>query len=153
MRRFLAPLFALALSGLTGCMSTQKATIAPGTDLSAIKTYYVVHLPKDTRQINRLICDNLSLRGCHATTGEEGAVPADVDAVVTYQDKWMWDITMYMIQLDIQIRKPVSQVALANGQVMHTSLVRRSPPEMVKEVLDQIFNKAPPATIPPTGQK
>ena len=73
------------------------------------------------------------------TTGPEAAAPAAVDAVVTYRDKWMWDITMYMIELSITLRNPENDYPLAVGNSYHTSLTRLSPEEMVKEVLANIF--------------
>lgn len=153
MRTLKLLLLLAALAGMSGCVSSQNATLSPGADLGAIKSYYVVHLPKDGRNINKLICDNLTLRGYKATTGETGNAPADSQALVTYQDKWVWDMAMYMLKLDVQFRDPKTDVALASGEVLHTSLVRRSPPEMVKEVLDQIFQKASPLTATPIGNK
>jgi hypothetical protein len=79
--------------------------------------------------------------GMQATAGEAGRTPADVDAIVTYQDKWTWDITMYMIELNVQIRKPKSEITIASGHSLRTSLARKSPPEMVEEVLTDIFKK------------
>jgi hypothetical protein len=138
---------------LSGCVSNQKGAIIPGNDIGALRKYYVVHLPADTRGVNQMIADELNSRGFTATTGEAVNVPADVDAVITYQDKWMWDITMYMIQLDIQFRKPVSDVPMATGSSMRTSLARKSPPNMIKEVLDQIFDKAGVKSPAPMGSK
>ncbi len=138
---------------LGGCASNQKGAVMPGTDFSTLKKYYVVHLPADTRGVNQMIADELNSRGFSTTTGEAVNVPADVDAVVTYQDKWMWDITMYMIQLDIQFRKPVTDIPMATGSSMRTSLVRKSPANMIKEVLDQIFIKAGVQTTAPMGAK
>jgi hypothetical protein len=147
-------ILAALTAGLSGCMSSQKATVSPGADLGAIKNYYVVHLPQDGRKINQLICDDLNVRGYKATTGEAGNAPAGAEALVTYQDKWVWDMAMYMLQLDIQFRDPKTDIALASGEAMHTSLVRRSPPEMVKEVLNQIYQKAsPPQAATPMGDK
>lgn len=141
--RHILPLFIVSVVALLqGCSSVQKGSVLPGNDLSVIKKVYVVHLEKDGRNVNRLIADELVSRGITATTGEASQMPADVDAVITYQDKWMWDMTMYMIQLDIQFRKPVTEVPMATGSSMRTSLARKSPENMVKEVLDQIFAKA-----------
>jgi len=82
--------------------------------------------------------------GYRATTGPEDAAPDDVDAIVTYRDKWMWDITMYMLELDITLRNPKTKYPIAVGNSYHTSLTRKSSEEMVKEVLTNIFNKSTP---------
>jgi hypothetical protein len=142
--------FSVTLLGLTGCSSKKNATLMPGANLGVIKNYYVVHYSSDNSKVNELIRDNLIARGYQATTGDAHATPADVDAVLTYQDKWMWDITMYMLQLDMQIRNPKTDIPLATGMAMHTSLCRRSPKEMVQEVLDEIHKKAGLPATPAT---
>ena len=77
-----------------------------------------------------------------AKTGEEADQPDNVDAIVTYLDKWQWDLTMYMIELQIIIRDPDSNFPFATGKSFHTSLTRLSPEKMVAEVLDNIYEKA-----------
>ena len=63
----------------------------------------------------------------------------EVDGVVTYQDRWMWDITMYMIRLNVQVRDGKSGAILANAEAMRPSLQRKSPEGMVEEVLGALF--------------
>lgn len=136
-------ILAIGLISLTGCSSSKRsATIMPGSNLGAAKSYYVVHYSSDNAKVNELIRDNLIARGYQATTGDAHATPTGVDAILTYQDKWMWDITMYMLQLDMQIRDPKTDIPMATGMAMHTSLARRSPKEMAREVLDEIYIKA-----------
>jgi hypothetical protein len=142
MKKYLVFLFLTFALGLTsGCITQLKSDVMPGTDLSALKKIYVVRLMADQRGVEKLIADRLNLMGYQATAGEAVNAPADVDAIVTYQDKWMWDITMYMIQLDVQVRQPKTQAAIASGHALRTSLARKSPPEMVAEVLSDLFKK------------
>ena len=102
----LAALLGLVVTLMTGCaVNRATANVDPSTDLSSIKTMYVKKIPEDGRGINMLIADKLRSKGITVTTGTEPPV-SNVEAVVTYIDKWMWDITMYMIQLDVQIRNP-----------------------------------------------
>jgi hypothetical protein len=127
---------------LSGCATAQLTSdVSPGAKLEDARTFYVVHLPKDDRGVDKLIADRLNTMGKQATFGEKETAPADVDAIVTYQDKWMWDITMYMIELNVQLRQPKTDIAIASGHSLRTSLVRKSPPEMVSEVLNDIFKK------------
>jgi hypothetical protein len=58
---------------------------------------------------------------------------------VDYVEKWMWDITMYMIELTVTIRDPKTDFPLASGNSYHTSLTRLSPQEMANEVVDNIY--------------
>jgi hypothetical protein len=142
MKKYLVlPFFIFAIGLMSGCITQLKSDIMPGTDLSALKRIYVVRLMADQRGVEKLIADRLNLMGYQATAGESVNIPADADAVVTYQDKWMWDITMYMIQLDVQVRQPKTQAAIASGHALRTSLARKSPPDMVEEVLNDLFKK------------
>ena len=122
-----------------GCASNLEAKKMPGADLSPLKTVYVQKLAADERGIDLLIANQLTRMGFIAANGGSETPSSPVDAIVTYQDKWMWDITMYMLQLSVQIRDGQTRMVLATGQAMHTSLVRKSPKEMVEEVLAEIF--------------
>ena len=129
---------ALVLLLLTGCaVNRATATVDPTANLAGIKTVHVVQLEKDERGVNKLIADRLNTMGFNATTSLTKS--ADTDAIVTYADKWMWDITMYMIELTVVVRDPKNDFALATGNSLHTSLTRKSPVEMVDEVTANIF--------------
>jgi hypothetical protein len=131
----------LILPLTSGCATNRAtATVTPGADLGAARTFFVVKPNADTRSVGNLVTDNLVKRGFSATAGAEVPQPPKVDAVVTYIDRWMWDITMYMIELTVTIRNPESNFPIASGNSFHTSLTRKSPEEMVDEVLTNIFN-------------
>ena len=52
-------LILLALGGLlfvSGCSNHATATLSPGADLSKVKTFYVVHQPRDTHSIHYRPC-------------------------------------------------------------------------------------------------
>ncbi len=138
MNRFLKLAAILAILAITsGCTNRATASVSPGTDLSMLKTMYVKKIPAD-QQTHGLIASKLSGKGVKVTSGE-GDAPSNVDAVVTYVDKWMWDMTMYMLELTININDPKTGAQLATGNSLHTSLTRKSPPAMVDEVVDNIY--------------
>jgi hypothetical protein len=129
------------LAGLAACVNRESAQLAPGANLAGLRRFYVVRFEPDTRGINTIVVDELRRLGFTATTGEAANRPPDVDAVVTYGDRWMWDITMYMLSLDIVLRDPRTDFPIASGNSYHTSLTRKSPEEMVREVLGNIFRQ------------
>lgn len=132
----------LALVGLlaSGCaVNRATATADPAARLDTLKTMHVAKFPKDERNIDALIADKLRTSGYTVTTGAQP--PARVDALVTYVDKWMWDITMYMLELTITVRDPKTDYPLASGNSFHTSLTRKSPAEMVDEVVNNILKE------------
>jgi len=140
MQRLLKLLAALSIvaSLTTGCaVNRATGSVDPSANLAALKTMYVKRIAEDDNTY-ALIADKLRTKGVTVTTGTEAA-PGGVDAVVTYIDKWMWDITMYMLELTITIRDPKTDFPLATGNSFHTSLTRLSPTEMVNEVVDNIY--------------
>ena len=141
MKKIMVLLSSLVLLGLgSGCaVNRATATVDKPAALAGLKTMYVSKLDADERGINVLIADKLRTRGYVVATGSEK--PVDVDALVTYKDKWMWDITMYMLELTITIRDPKNDFPLATGNSFHTSLTRKSPAEMVDEVIENILKE------------
>jgi hypothetical protein len=133
----LAAALAILVTVTTGCANHATASLSPGTDLSLLKTMYVKKIPAD-KQTNELIATKLRSKGVTVTTGE-GPAPGDVDALVTYFDKWRWDMTMYMLELTINIDDPKTGAHLATGNSLHASLTRKSPPEMADEVVENIY--------------
>jgi hypothetical protein len=123
----------------TGCANRATAIVDPSSDLASLKTLHVAKLAADGRGIDMLIADKFRTRGFTVSTGRDK--PDRVDAVVTYADKWRWDITMYMIELTVVLRDPKNDFPLATGNSYHTSLTRKSPTEMVDEVVENILNQ------------
>ena len=124
-----------ALALLHGCaMNRATATVDQTTDLSSLKVFYVKKYSEDTRDTNVVIKDKLVEMGFQVSEAE-----TDVDAIVTYVDKWWWDITMYMLELTVTLRDPKTDYPFATGNSMHTSLTRKSQEGMVDEVLTNIL--------------
>jgi hypothetical protein len=136
--KLLLPLLFLCLF-LPACSSTLNAKKAPGADLTSLKSFYVQKLPADGRGVEQLIVHRLTQMGFQAMHGDGEVPPRPVDGIVTYQDKWMWDITMYMLQLSVQVRDPKNRMVLVSGESMRTSLIRKDPEGMVEEVLTEMF--------------
>lgn len=140
MKRSLFALLAVLALMLSGCaVNRATATVDPSADLGSLKSLHVKKKADDDRAIDQLIATELRSRGYTVTTDTD--VSQTPDATVSYVDKWFWDITMYMLELTIIISDPKDDYPLASGNSLHTSLTRKSPPEMVTEVLDNIFKK------------
>ena len=86
-----ASLVLVMLIFANGCINRATATLSPGADFSKLKTFYVVHQPKDTHGIHNLIRDRIAQQGLTAVAGPESSQPTKaVDSVITYVDRWMW---------------------------------------------------------------
>ena len=123
------------LALLHGCaVNRATATVDQTTNLSDLQVFYVKKYSEDTRDTDVLIANKLRTMGF---TVSETAT--DADAIVTYVDKWFWDITFYLLELTITLRDPKTDFPLATGNSLHSSLSRKSPEGMVDEVLTNIF--------------
>ena len=134
---FMAIAFISAIT--SGCVNMAQSKVNPTTNLSALKTMYVQHYESDNSGVNEEIAQHLRDKGVVVTTGS-GEPPSGIDALVTYEDHWRWDITMYLLQLKITIRNPNTEYVLASGVSLHTSLSRKSQTEMVTEVINNIYS-------------
>jgi len=127
-----------ALLSLAACATLKGSHGAEG-NLKADKAYFVVHPGDENRGVDKLIAKQLTTIGYTATAGDSPTPPAPVDVVVTYEDHWMWDMTMYMIRLSIQFHDGKTGAVIASAESYRPSLERKSPEGMVEEVLTQIY--------------
>ncbi len=129
----------LVLGMTTGCaVNRADAMLMADADLSKVKTIYVVHADSDDGHVDQDIKAAFEKRGYAVTIGPELKPPYPQDAVATYSDRWMWDITMYMIELTVTVRSPANNFPMATGHSLHTSLTRKSQAEMADEVVGNI---------------
>jgi hypothetical protein len=140
-RRVLPALCVFGALVMTGCAKQLSGAAEPGVDLKSMRTFYIVR-DKETK-VTTAMQKELAARGFTATMGPDSATPAFADCKVLAEDKWMWDLTMYPIEVKVSMVNPRTGALLASGRSYRTSLVRKSPDEMVKEVFDQIFGTAP----------
>lgn len=133
-------LMVLLLVTLTACANLQ-AYKAPGADFNKIQSIYVTNKNGDDSNIDRIIAEQLCKMGYKATYGSTLKTSDVVDALVSYEDKWMWDMTMYLLKLNINVLDGTTSQFIAKGESYRPSLQRKSPEGMVEEVLQEIFKK------------
>jgi hypothetical protein len=99
--------------------------------------FSVKHQPKDERRLDKAIAAVLQSRGIDAVTDPE--VPADY--VVSYVDRWYWDMRMYLVDLRIDVREPENDVLVATGRSYQTSLAAlgSSHQDIIEKVVDVII--------------
>lgn len=138
-RVFAAACVLVALATTTGCaVNRAESTLMAGADLTKVKTLYIVHSDASKHDVDKDLKAAFEKRGYVVTTGPALTPPYAQDAVVTYIDKWMWDLTMYMLELTVTVRSPVNDFPLATAHSIHTSLSRKSQAEMADEVAANI---------------
>lgn len=136
---------ALLAAFLAGC-ADKSSDVRANAAFSKGEKIYVDQLPKDERGVDSMIVSNLRERGFQAKSGPAGEVGAQANYVLSYEDRWMWDMTMYMTRLTIQIRDR-SGALLASAESYRPSLQRKPAEVMVDETLDEIFSKVDPSLV------
>lgn len=131
---------AVLMLSMGGCAVNRATAMAdPSLRWDTLKSLHVKQLEGEDGSTRKLIAEKFRSAGFTVTADPEPM--AQPDALVTYRDKWMWDITMYMLELTITLQDPRTNVALATGNSYHTSLTRKSQKEMVDEVIENILKQ------------
>jgi hypothetical protein len=131
-------LFCLVIS--SACVTNREyARFDPDSDIQPSDVFYVEQQTDDRRRLGLLIADNLSTRGFMASAGPADSVPDGATVLVTYEDRWTWDITMFLIEMTITLRQPTSKEAFASGTSYHTSMSRLNPAEMIDEIISNLL--------------
>ena len=141
-RRFVLIVGILVAALQAGCVSYATANVDPAIRWKSIRSMHVVKSPADEREVHLLIAEKLRTRGFSVTVDPQPNPKAD--AVVAYQDKWIWDLGWYMLELTVTVSDSQRKTTLATGNSHHSSLVRKSPTAMVDEVLENILKAGQP---------
>ena len=138
MNRFLIIVLIILLSA---CATVDVGSyITPGTTLDVEDQYYIIFSGRDEQSLHQLLKTEIELRGYDVTSGFEDRIPEGTDYLIRYGGQWQWDVTWYLLNMDVKIYKPEPQLMVASAHSQRTSLVRKPASSMVKEVLDQLFS-------------
>jgi hypothetical protein len=147
MKKHIPLLIIVILLLMTACAHNRAtAIVSPGVDMSKIKSFHIIEESGDkgTNNIYKLIESNLTKREYSVTTGPDMQQSSNKsDVIIIYDDKWVWDMRMYLLNLTITFKESTNNLTMASGNSHHTSLTRKSPEEMVDEVLTNIFRTKP----------
>jgi hypothetical protein len=142
MGRLKAALFVmlLAVASATGCGYEQLSHFTrPRTSTLQLTRFFVAVHANDDWNVGRMIANRLTAQGKRVSEGAIEERPDDAEVVVTYEDRRMWDITMYMLSLKVDFRDAHTNELLATAHSFRTSLYRRTPENVVNEVITAAF--------------
>ncbi|MES9981034.1 MAG: hypothetical protein ABW115_22495 [Candidatus Thiodiazotropha sp. 6PLUC6] len=127
---------------LNGCaIVSSSAKIVPNNDQTAIQNFYVIHQPQDKHNIDAEISELLREKGYKASNGPATKIASDADILVTYEDRWFWDLSNYLIQLNVEFRDVKTRYPIVAGETIRTSLARKTTKEMALETIDNMLLK------------
>lgn len=125
-----------------GASTPERVAHLPGSEVASMQRFLVVHRDGDPRHIENDIRDQLEAFGRQAEAVVD--LPDDLssyDAVVTYVDRYWWDITLYCIQLTLYFRDTRTGYVMATGSSRRGSLYRKTPSGHAALVLGDLFEK------------
>ena len=125
----------------TGCSHKHHGVTYPNHDINDIGKVFVECRTYDREQFP-LVCgditDEISLLGYDVSKGKKEEIPEDTKAIVSYTDGWYWDMSMYMLSLEMIVREKATNDYIAESFVERTSLIRKNTKEMAREALSEI---------------
>jgi hypothetical protein len=132
---------ALAAVAWIGCETSLDGFPLPREARDRGATFTVQHQVKDKRQLDRVIARRLQQRGLELVSST-----ADADYVVSYVDRWYWDMRNYLIDLRIDVRDAKTNVLVATGRSFQTSLgaMGETPETLIDRTLDVVVNGVSP---------
>jgi hypothetical protein len=143
MRRFHPGLILLGLLGLA-CAGTSATPLPdPARDEGAV--FYVENHGKDERQLEQVIAGALQARGLDATGGAKGQGPENVDFLVSYEDRWAWDMRTYLrlIQIDVRDAKSGEIVATSRSYQDSLTAMGKTYQQIIERTTHQLLDGAP----------
>ncbi|MEM7002339.1 MAG: hypothetical protein AAF529_16230 [Pseudomonadota bacterium] len=129
---------------LTGCVGSATGQLVPREYLDSGGSYYVVHQEKDGRDLHKDIAAAMRTRGMEVTSGTAADTPTDADYVITYVDRWQWDMRMYLADLRIEMRSGADNTIVGYGQSAQSSLkaMGKEHGDVIATALEQLLGPA-----------
>jgi hypothetical protein len=107
--------------------------------LDEFKRIYVESRLNDNHHLDELLAAELQRLGHDASFGPRTMMPANTDAVLTYEDRWNWDFHDYLIELNVELYALRGHKKLAEGRYYQPSITTKAPPAVIHEVLPRMF--------------
>jgi hypothetical protein len=137
---------------LGACVGSTSGQISIPQDQVEGSVFFVERHDKDGRDLASSIAEALRSRGLSASSGTSDQRPGDLDFVVTYVDRWNWDMRMYLSDLRIELRDPIDSSLMGYGQSSQSSLkaMGKSHDDVIAAAVAELF-KAPTVSTTTTN--
>lgn len=142
---------ALLLVGCVSQSSLDRVQISAMDRQGAV--FIVDHQPKDNRSIDSTIVEALQSHGIEAVKRNQATGVGDF--VVSYIDRWHWDMRTYLIDLRIDVRRSESDQLVGSARSYQTSLAAmgNSYRDIVRTVVDVLLLGLPEKKERGSGRK
>jgi hypothetical protein len=126
---------------LGACVATVSGQLTIPKEVAVKSVYFVARSPSDGRDLAAIIVERMKARGLEASTG--ALAPPNANYVVSYVDRWQWDLRMYLWDMRIEVRDAKDQSIIGYGESAQSSLkaMGKNFGDIIDIALDQLFNK------------
>lgn len=132
---------ALALISAVSCSTALNVDPVAAEYKQVSLKYFVENHGKDNRRLDKIIASELQNKDYNVTYGYINERPDDLDILVTYEDRWQWDMSNYLIHMRIDLRHPETNILLGTGSSYQTSLARKKEDVIIKKIISGMFGK------------
>jgi hypothetical protein len=121
------------------CATSQGGIAIPAETRGAV--FYVQSHSADERELDEQIADVMRSRGLDASATESEGY----DYLVTYIDRWQWDMRVYLVDLRIDVRERESRLLVATGRSFQSSMSATgdSHRDVIERVVDVLLAVGP----------
>jgi hypothetical protein len=151
MKWFAALMVAASCALLVASCASYQAQAEPGRDLHAYRRYWVKSNFDDNHALDRVIASALRARGLAAEAGHRTMMPADIEVIVTFSDRWAWDFKNHLTALEITLLDAKTEAAIAIAVYAGPASLNTPISEVVARLVEKLFAAAPRPMAPEHG--
>jgi hypothetical protein len=134
---------AIGVSALLFVMACAGSALKPlmGGAREPGATFYVAGHDQDPRNLYNVVAGVMSARGLQVSAGPAAARPPSARFLVTYEDRWEWDMRMYLKKIVIRVHDAQTGVLLGESEMHQGSLSAMGDKyeDIVKQATDALF--------------
>ncbi|MDP1580789.1 MAG: hypothetical protein Q8M02_10945 [Candidatus Didemnitutus sp.] len=133
-----------------GCAQLDRTGTA---NLADYRRVFVEQRLNDNLGIHRALVAELRQLGYAAESGPSTMMPDDTELILTYDARETWDFRPYLIELQAAVR-PAQDYnrILVTSRYFRPGVTKKSPEQMVHELLKSLFAPATAKTKPARGR-
>ena len=107
--------------------------------------FFVENHGSDHRGLERIIAEEIRGRGFQVTSGTSADRPASATFLVTYVDRWNWDMRTYLLEIKIEVRDVKTGLVVGSSRLYQDSLTAmgKTYDGIVREATNLLFGTSP----------
>ena len=111
--------------------------------------YFVVRHEKDERDLASIVVEALRERGIEARAGSLAEATPDVDFILTYSDRWSWDMRMFLALFRLEVRSPhFRELHFVESAQSSLAALGKKYEAIVERSVDELFDGPAPKAQP-----